>query len=256
MKEIYWMLRFVKRSLRSQFRLWSRDLKAWQRFWRSYRCYTKLVSTDSSTLLEHLYPCLGDDLRETPIEPIYFYQDAWAFDNIVKQSPSFHVDVGSHHKFVALLSKVLPVVFVDIRPMSLSMDTIEYKAGSILDLPFDSDSVPSVSSLCVVEHIGLGRYGDPLDPDGSEKAVKELCRIVQPNGNLYISFPILESNRTYFNAHRAFQEEYILSLTDSFKIVENRYIYGKEFCWTRKSGFGIGCYHLQKSKVVYEYSNS
>ncbi len=29
----------------------------------------------------------------------------------------------------------------------------------------------------VVEHVGLGRYGDPLDPDGDLKAIAELKRV-------------------------------------------------------------------------------
>ena len=67
---------------------------------------------------------------------------------------------------------------VDICPWSLPLDTVEFRKGSILNLPFEDATVPSVSSLCVVEHIGLGRYGDPLDPYGSEKAIQELKRIV------------------------------------------------------------------------------
>jgi hypothetical protein len=34
----------------------------------------------------------------------------------------------------------------------------------------------------VVEHIGLGRYGDPIDPDGDLKAISELKRVVQKRG--------------------------------------------------------------------------
>lgn len=164
----------------------------------------------------------------------------------MNQHPEFHVDVGSHHKFVALLSKVVPVTMVDIRPLSLPLDTLEFRKGSILELPYEDESVPSVSSLCVVEHIGLGRYGDPLDPHGSEKAIQELKRIVQPGGDLYISLPLDDENRVYFNAHRAFREEYLLRLFEPFHIVERRYIYGRNFGDQRKPGFGTGCYQLRR----------
>ena len=43
--------------------------------------------------------------------------------------------------------------------------------------PFGDRSVPSLSCLHVVEHVGLGRYGDPLDPQGSIKAMRELQRV-------------------------------------------------------------------------------
>jgi hypothetical protein len=105
--------------------------------------------------------------------------------------------------------------------------------------------VPSLSSICVVEHIGLGRYGDPLDPHGTEKAVAELKRIVQPGGHFYISVPLDDENRIYFNAHRAFTEPYLLGLFQPFQVLERRYIYGKTFGTQIGKGFGTGCYHLK-----------
>lgn len=248
-QEALWMLRRPVRSLLSPRRLlssWRKDIAAWQRFWNSYSRYQQLAPNDKQSLLENLYPCLGEDTAETSIEPTYFYQDTWAFEKIVKQHPSNHIDVGSHHKFVALLSKVVPVTMVDIRPLSLPLDTLDFKPGSILELPFEDESVESLSSLCVVEHIGLGRYGDPLDPQGTEKAIAELKRVVKPNGNLYISLPIDDENRIFFNAHRSFTEDYVKNLLSPLSILEKRYIHGSEFQEQRPSGFCIGLYHLKK----------
>jgi SAM-dependent methyltransferase len=192
-----------------------------------------------------LQPCIGDDTSHTQIEPIYFYQDAWAFERIVAQRPTEHVDVGSHHKFVALLSKVVPVTMVDIRPLSLPLEGLNFRQGSILQLPYADRTLQSVSSLCVVEHIGLGRYGDPLDPQGSEKSIAELKRVVQPGGDLYLSLPLDDENRTYFDAHRAFAETYVEQLVVPFEIVDRKYIYGSDFLNAPQCGFGIGCYHLR-----------
>lgn len=224
-----------------------RAFNAWRAFWNSYQNYSKMTLPDDQPSLAYLYPCIYEATATTEIEPIYFYQDAWAFEHIVNAKPSYHVDVGSHHKYVALLSKVLPVTMVDIRPLSLPLESLSFCQGSILDLPYEDGTVPSVSSLCVVEHIGLGRYGDPLDPNGTEKAIAELKRIVAPGGDLYLSIPLDDENRTYFNAHRAFSETYLISLFESFDIVEIRYIYGKHFTNERHKGFGIGCFKLQKT---------
>jgi hypothetical protein len=112
MKEASWMLRYARRhslSLRRYLSNWKKELKSWQRFWQSYHQYRQLTLPEQEPSLDLLYPCLGDDTNETVIEPTYFYQDAWAFEQIVKAIPSHHIDVGSHHKFVALLSKVFPV---------------------------------------------------------------------------------------------------------------------------------------------------
>lgn len=245
--DLLWMIRrWQKRlSLKRTLRVWRDSWRAWSRFWDSYHRYADLMAPQDPPSRSLLYPCLNDDTIITAIEPIYFYQDAWAFEHIVKQHPEFHVDVGSHHKFVALLSKVLPVTMVDLRPLSLPLNSLTFRQGSILDLPFEDGSVPSVSSLCVVEHIGLGRYGDQLDPQGTEKAIAELKRIVKPGGSLYLSIPLDDMNRIYFNAHRAFIESYLLEQFRPFEVLEQRYIFGDTFKESLQSGFGTGCYLLR-----------
>ena len=244
--EVLWTLRYTRRWLRRRTASWYRALAQWRRFWQSYRRYRRLAPLDRWPSLVYLYPCLGDDTAETAIEPIYFFQGTWAFKSIVDRRPKAHVDVGSHHTFVALLSLVVPVTAVDIRPFSVPLDTLSFRKGTILDLPFADASIPSVSSLCVVEHIGLGRYGDRIDPWGTEKAIAELKRIVAPGGDLYLSVPIDDENRTYFNAHRAFREQDLLHLFEPFRMSDRRYIYGKNFGEHVRAGFGTGCYHLRR----------
>jgi SAM-dependent methyltransferase len=247
-EEALWMIKYCGKSVINSIPATCKRFVGWVRFWGSYYSYKKNAPVDRKPLVDDLYPCISDDTNITEIEPIYYYQDAWAFEKIVKTHPESHVDIGSHHKFVAFLSKVIPVTMVDIRPLSLPMNTIEFKKGSILDLPFEDGSIPSVSSLCVIEHIGLGRYGDPLDPFGSEKAINELKRIVRPGGDLYISVPVDVTNKIFYNAHRAFEEQYLQKLFKPFQVMETRYIYGKTFSDKYKPESGIGCYHLKNIK--------
>lgn len=225
-RETFWTLRYKAHTLRQQLFLLRRELVAWRKFWKSYRQYQQLVPQDQQLLLQNLYPCLDDDTGQTNIEPTYFYQDAWAFQKIVERRPASHVDVGSHHKFVALLSKVVPVTMVDIRPLSLPLDTLNFQVGSILEMPYEDNSISSLSSLCVVEHIGLGRYGDPLDPQGSKKAVAELSRVLAPNGRLYFSVPVGDRNITAFNAGRVFTVDYLMHLFHPLIVTEQRFIVG------------------------------
>jgi len=254
-KEVFWWIAHSLREM-SLSRWWRRarlSLQNWYRFWSTYCKYVALLTPGRSCqgatrklMLRHLYPCVQDATANHEVEPTYFYQDAWAFELIVRSKPAQHIDVGSHHKFVALLSKVVPVTMVDIRPLSLELSSLQFRAGSICNLPFATDSLASVSSLCVIEHIGLGRYGDALDPQGTVKALRELQRVVRSNGDLYLSVPLDDEDRTYFNAHRAFTEETLLGLFEPFIVVEKRYIYGTRFSEVRGSGFGTGCYHLRK----------
>lgn len=225
-------------------------LQRWKRrwwFWGEYRKYCQLAAGGEVPEPRFFYPCLDDATSTTPIDASYYYQDAWAFEKIVQARPAKHVDVGSHHKFVSLLSKVVDTTMVDLRPLPVPLESLKFEEGSILELPFADASQPSVSSLCVVEHIGLGRYGDPLDPEGTVKAVEELKRIVQPGGDLYLSVPIDDVNRIYFNAHRAFCETYLEKLFAPFEILERRYIFGNDYTEQPKRGFGTGCYHLRRT---------
>jgi len=249
--DIRWTLHYwqQKYSIRQTIRTLQNSLKSWQHFWNSYHCYADLLAPKAPPSLDVLYPCLYDDTPTTVIEPVYFYQDAWAFEHIVKINPSYHVDVGSHHTFVALLSKVVPVTMVDIRPLSLSLETLNFRQGNILDLPYGDCTVPSVSSLCVVEHIGLGRYGDQLDPFGSDKAINELKRVLAPGGNLYLSVPVSNHDLVAFNAGRMFSLNSLYRLFDPLLIVEQRYIVGGSLQDEYKDSglFGTtGLFHLSK----------
>ena len=216
------------------------------RFYGEYLQYCRLAKGGEIPEVRYFYPCLDDATATTPIDAGYYFQDAWAFEKIVDAKPVQHVDVGSHHKFVSLLSKVVKTTMVDLRPLPVTLDTLTFEEGSILELPYADQSLPSVSSLCVVEHIGLGRYGDPLDPEGTVKAMEELKRVVKPGGDLYVSVPIDDVNRIYFNAHRAFSQAYLEKLFAPFEVLDRKYIFGNDYTSELRSGFGTGCYHLRR----------
>lgn len=198
--------------------------------------------------LKHIYPCLRDWTTHTPLEPVYFYQDTWAAGKLFQSRPAHHYDVGSSAMTIGIISKFVPVTMIDIRPIDLELNNLFFKKGSILDLPFPDDSIASLSSLCVVEHIGLGRYGDPLDPWGSEKAVSELKRVVMPRGSLLVSVPVDAECRVFFNAHRAFTREYLLRLFEGLELIEEKYIYGRSLHdeYDPAKGFGTGLFHFVK----------
>jgi SAM-dependent methyltransferase len=112
-----------------------------------------------------------------------------------------HVDVASQVVFPSLLAASLPVLFVDYRPLKASLTGFHSVAGDILRLPLREGSVPSISCLHVAEHVGLGRYGDPIDPAGTRKAAAELARVLAPGGTLLFAVPV-GRERVVFNAHR------------------------------------------------------
>lgn len=224
-------------------------IKEFIEFSRDWLTYKRLPQNLSFILAtSDLYPRLFDKTATTQVDPVYFYQNAWCAKKIFKNKPSHHYDVGSKADLISTISQFVPTTMVDIRPLTVSLTELSFVKGSILELPFKDGEISSLSSICVIEHIGLGRYGDSLDQFGSEKATSELARVLAPNGNLYVSLPIDGENKVYFNAHRAFTRDYVLELFKPLKLMEEKYIYGNKVCAAYDSalGFGTGLYHFKK----------
>jgi SAM-dependent methyltransferase len=196
-----------------------------RRYARDRRAYRKLPGAEPFRRYDD-NPQLTDWLPTTPYDAHYLHQDAWAARELFRMRVTSHVDVGSRVSFVAGIAAFTQATFVDIRPLDAAVPGLKSIAGSVLDLPFSDRSVTSLSCLHVAEHIGLGRYGDPLDPLGTRKAAKELSRVLAPGGTLLFSLPVGEP-RTNFNAHRVHDPRVIPELfgdlrMDGFMAVDDQ----------------------------------
>lgn len=165
-----------------------------------------------------LFPILDDFDQPAGIASgYYFHQDLWASRKIFAVRPAEHVDIGSRiDGFVAHLLTFMPVKVIDIRPLTSPICGLTFVQGDATHLSMANSSIESLSSLHAVEHFGLGRYGDPVDPDACFGAMRELARVLKPHGRLYFSVPI-GVERVYFNAHRVFAPHTILQ---TFKELE------------------------------------
>lgn len=143
----------------------------------------------------------------------YFCQDLWAARRIFQRRPLAHVDIGSRvDGFVAHLLTFMPVFVVDIRPLPSNVEGLTFMQADATSLSnIDDDSIESLSSLHAIEHFGLGRYGDPIDPAACFNAMRSLARVLKPSGHLYFSVPV-GRERVEFNAHRVFAPETIINL--------------------------------------------
>ena len=164
-------------------------------------------------------PKLLDRLPTSPYDQHYFFQDVWAANRVAELRPERHVDVGSRVDYVGFLTALTRVTFVDIRPLDAEVEGLDSIAGSVLAMPFEDRSLESVSCLHVAEHIGLGRYGDPLDPNDTRKAAAELQRVIRPGGQLLFSGPVGRP-RVCFNAHRIHAPQEILAMFPELELLE------------------------------------
>ena len=111
------------------------------------------------------YMCIADKSTTTGFDKHYIYHTAWAARKLRDLNPHEHIDISSSLYFVTLVSAFIPVKFFDYRPAIIELENLSTGHADITQLPFKDDSIDSLSCMHVVEHIGLGRYGDPLDID-------------------------------------------------------------------------------------------
>jgi hypothetical protein len=164
------------------------------------------------------YPCLAD-MRHTQPVGFYFYQDCWAAKQVFRDKPAFVVDVGSTVLLAGILSQFVPCISVDLRPIVANLDGLTTLPGNVLDLPFADNEVPCLTTMCVLEHIGLGRYGDPLNPNGTSDAATEIARVIAPGGIVVYSVPV-GREVLEFNGHRRFRYEQARSLFRNWHLVD------------------------------------
>jgi len=185
-------------------------------FRRSLSRYRRLARNGYEKI--HVYPILLQRAA-MPVDFQYLYQAAWATYLLTKMRPIWHADVSSDLRFVSQLSALFPVTYIEYRPPRINLTNISTIHGSLTNLPFADHSIPSLSCLHVVEHIGLGRYGDPVDPQGYRHALHELQRTLAVGGYLFLSVPIGQP-RTLFNAHRIFAPACMPSLLPELTLEE------------------------------------
>jgi SAM-dependent methyltransferase len=161
---------------------------------------------------------LDDASESTGFDRHYVFHTAWAARVLARTRPRRHVDIGSSLFFVTSVSAFVPVEFVDIRPARLGLSGLASRAGTLAALPYPDRSVASLSCMHVLEHVGLGRYGDPVDYDGDLRAAAELMRVLAPGGRLLMVVPLGGVARIQFNAHRIYTHAQLVGMFDELQL--------------------------------------
>jgi hypothetical protein len=179
------------------------------RYWRERRAFRQLGGQ-----ITHSDRILSDYREQAGVASgHYFHQDLLVASHIYAANPRRHIDVGSRlDGFVAHVAAFRPIETIDIRPLKPTGHlNIQSLQADLMDAVQPLPTADSISCLHAIEHFGLGRYGDPIDPDGHKKGFTNLLRMIEPNGTLYISFPIGPRNEVHFNGHRVFHPLDILN---------------------------------------------
>lgn len=216
--------------------------------------FKKLTQSNRFELnTKDLYPCLYDDTQNTGFDAHYIYHPAWASRIIKEINPVKHIDISSTLHFCSILSAFIPTEFYDYRPAELNLSNLKSEREDLSNLSFKSNSIESLSCMHTVEHIGLGRYGDPIDPEGDIKAINELKRVVKPGGTILFVVPVGKP-KIMFNAHRIYSPLMITNYFEGFRLKnfslitdENKFIPNANLQDGLDQTYGCGCFWLIKN---------
>lgn len=164
-------------------------------------------------VIDSHFPILGDfNDSAGSAKGHYFHMDLLVANLIAQAKPQRHLDIGSRiDGFVAHVAAFREIEVMDIRPLAIpAHPNIRFVQGDIMESQHKRlGRVDSLSSLHVLEHIGLGRYGDPINPQGHRQAFANLTQLVAPGGTFYFAAPV-GREQVQFNAHRVFNPVKVL----------------------------------------------
>ena len=162
-----------------------------------------------------LMPCLNDWYEEGgTTKSEYFWQDLLVARKVFEANPEKHVDIGSRvDGFVAYVASFREIEVFDIRPIT-QIPGVTFKQADLMK-PVEGMTgyCDSLSCLHALEHFGLGRYGDPINPKGFECGLVNMAGLLRKDGVFYLSVPI-GIDRVEFNAHRIFDPRVIVNLAE------------------------------------------
>ncbi len=193
-----------------------------------YKLYVeKLGGTKSDFPIHKSMPCLYDKIENAgSVNNYYFIQDLYFAQKVFKSNPQKHVDIGSRiDGFVAHIASFREIELLDVRKMDSNIPNVIFKQADLMDEnKVPTDYCDSISSLHALEHFGLGRYGEPIDPEGHLKGFKNITKMLKTGGKFYFSVP-MGRQRIEFNAHRVFGMPYLLKMvSENYDIISFSYI--------------------------------
>ena len=223
-----------------------------------YESYNKL-NTSGEFLIDDDNLLLYTDWRGSAndgrtLNDYYVIQDLWGAQKVFDAMPTKHYDIGSRVDYFIthLLSFKMPTIMLDIRPMEIyGTEFLSFVQTDATNLEgIEDNSIESISALCSIEHFGLGRYGDPVDPFAHIKAFNSIQRVTKRDGNIYIAVPVDIDNKLQFNAHRIYTPQYVVDLFNTCNLIE--FSYASKDGLVRNSPLNItsqslaGLFHFRK----------
>jgi hypothetical protein len=125
--------------------------------------------------------------------------------------------VNPQYETMAVAYRASPVTIVEYAkiiccPIMRYITCDEYLS---YDLKFDN-----MISISTFEHDGLGRYGDPIDPDADLKAMKIAKEKINKGGLMFLAVPCAKQDLLCWNAHRVYGPLRLPLLLEGWQVIE------------------------------------
>ena len=189
---------------------------------------------------------LSNEVPKWTDETIGYYLERFSFKNIksshcIEGEPyggasKLHVHVCESYsdsvsdKNVAVLGSINPwIEAILVNAGAKTVTTVEYNVPEcnhpiIKTISYDEfcnshTKYDSVFSFSSIEHSGLGRYGDPLNPNGDIETIKHIKSSLVAGGMLFLGIPVGKDSLVW-NAHRIYGPKRLNVLFGGFDEIE------------------------------------
>jgi SAM-dependent methyltransferase len=153
---------------------------------------------------------------------LYYYDtDVWLYQALKKHNIKDKdvVIVGSEqpwYETIAYIYSGKACSCLEYNKRVCESDKIKYYQYDTYDSLPKFDVCISISSI---EHSGLGRYGDKIDPMGDIKTMRDIKNILKKDGVFFLSVPI-GKDRVMWNAHRVYGKIRLELLLDGWECID------------------------------------
>lgn len=139
-------------------------------------------------------------------EPYPMYHGAF---NLLSSFEEYNI----RNQNIAVVGSATPWIETILLNMGNKVTTIEYNVPESLypglntqdywEFLKDSTQYDCIVSYSSIEHAGLGRYGDPLNPEEDIVVMKNIHKSLKADGLLIFGAPV-GRDRLYWNVHRVY----------------------------------------------------
>lgn len=184
----------------------------------------------------------SDDSYSSNKPLIYTYEQVEAFvDQAKKRKTHYYGATDTYlyqaldkyrsfiaNKEVAIVGSVIPwyesiVLAYDGYPLTIEYNSIvslhpKLKTMTVEEFEKAPKKFDAILSISSIEHDGLGRYGDPINPNGDLIAMKKQKAMLNDNGLLFLAVPV-GKDCLVWNLHRVYGELRLKALLTGWRII-------------------------------------